>query len=61
MAGRASRRCTPALQVDVKVHFGSYKRASEEADRLLKSLGNPLLLDAACRDSGVGKLTGSAL
>lgn len=50
-----------ALQVDVRVHFGTYRRACVDADKLLMSLGNPLVLDSACRDAEVGKLTPSAL
>ncbi|MFC1660910.1 DNA phosphorothioation-associated putative methyltransferase [Gemmatimonadota bacterium] len=50
-----------SIRRDVRALFGSYRAACETADELLFSLGNPLLIDAACRDSGVGKLTGSAL
>jgi DNA phosphorothioation-associated putative methyltransferase len=52
---------TPDMQADVKFHWRSYARACERADALLMSLGNPLVIDAACRDATVGKLTGSAL
>lgn len=49
------------LQRDVRWFFKSYMEACQQADRLLFSAGNPLLIDAACRDSKVGKLTGNAL
>jgi DNA phosphorothioation-associated putative methyltransferase len=45
---------------DVRAFFGTYKQACVEADRLLLSAGNPLLRDAACRDSAVGKLLPTA-
>lgn len=50
-----------ALRWDVRAHFSSYKKACEEADKLLFAAGNPLLIDAECRDSLVGKLTPTAL
>lgn len=50
-----------ALKGDIRAHFGSYKAACEEADRLLFQTGNPLIIDAECRDSAVGKLTPTAL
>jgi DNA phosphorothioation-associated putative methyltransferase len=49
------------LKFDVRAHFGSYKSACKEADRLLFATGNPLLVDAECRDSLIGKLTPTAL
>ena len=49
------------LQRDVRAFFGSYTAACEEADQFLFSAGNQLLIDAACRDSGVGKLMPEAL
>lgn len=51
----------PTLQLDIRSHFGSYTRACARSDNLLESLGNPLIVDANCRDSQIGKLTGSAL
>lgn len=50
-----------AMRWDIRSHFSSYKSACEEADRLLFAVGNPLLIDAECRDSTVGKLTPTAL
>ena len=50
-----------SLQRDVKAFFGAYKRACAEADELLFSIGRPGVLEAACRQSPVGKLTPSAL
>ncbi len=49
------------LQGDVKGLAGSYVRACWAADELLLSIGSAELIDAACRDSPVGKLTPSAL
>ena len=49
-----------SLQHDVKTFFGTYKRACSEADELLFSLGRPGVVDTACRQSPVGKLTPSA-
>lgn len=51
----------PELQFDVKDHFGSYKTALTEADRLLFAAGNTQVVDAAARASLVGKLTQEAL
>ena len=50
-----------SMQRDVKAFFGSYKKACSEADKLLFSLGRPGVVDIACRQSSVGKLTESAL
>ena len=49
------------LQRDVRAFFGTYKEACRQADRFLFSAGNQLLIDAACRDSMVGKLMPEAL
>ena len=49
------------LRRDVRAFFGTYKKACEKADRFLFSAGDPLLIDAACRDSPVGKLLPEAL
>ena len=54
-------RLPPLLQRDVKAFFGAYKRACTEADELLFSLGQPGVIETACRQSSVGKLTPSAL
>ena len=50
-----------SIRKDIRVFFGAYKKACAHADHLLFSAGNPLLIDAACRDSGIGKLTPAAL
>lgn len=49
------------LRWDVRSHFSSYKRACDKADHLLFAVGNPMLIDAECRDSPIGKLTPTAL
>ena len=60
--GRAAFGRLPlSLQRDVKAFFGSYKRACAEADQLLFSLGHPGVVDSACAQSAIGKLTPSAL
>ncbi len=50
-----------SLQRDVKAFFGAYTRACATADELLFSLGSPDVVDTACRQSPIGKLTPSAL
>ena len=55
--GRLSR----ALQGDVKGLFGKYKRACDQADALLYSLGKPGIVDASIQNSKMGKLTPTAL
>ena len=54
-------RLPVSLQRNVKAFFGSYKKACAEADELLFSLGQAGVVDAACRQSRIGKLTPSAL
>lgn len=49
------------LQRDVKAFFSTYRQACAEADTLLYSLGQPGIVDQACQDSSVGKLTPTAL
>ena len=49
------------LQADVKEFFSSYKKACTKADSILFSLGEQQIIEIACRDSEVGKLTPSAL
>lgn len=49
------------LRRDIRGHFPSYAGACREADRLLFAAGNPMLVDAECRDAQVGKLTPHAL
>ena len=50
-----------SLQRDVKAFFGAYTKACATADELLFSLGQPGVVEAACRQSNIGKLTPSAL
>ena len=60
--GRAAFGGLPlSLRRDVRAFFGSYKRACAKADELLFSLGRPEVVDTACRQSPIGKLTPSAL
>ena len=49
------------LQRDVRAHFGCFKNAHAKATRLLFSSGEAAAVDLACRASGIGKLTPSAL
>ena len=49
------------LRIDVKDYFSSYRQATELADRLLFTAGDLDKVDAAMRESEVGKLTGNAL
>lgn len=50
-----------SLRRDIREFFGSYRKACQQADELLFSLGRLGVVDAVCRRSGVGKLTPSAL
>lgn len=54
-------RLPRALQQDVKVFFKTYGRACKEADELLFSLGELGVVESACNESSVGKLTPNAL
>jgi DNA phosphorothioation-associated putative methyltransferase len=49
------------LQFDIKAFFSTYKHACTLADELLFSAGKPETIEAACRQSPVGKLTPNAL
>jgi DNA phosphorothioation-associated putative methyltransferase len=49
------------LQRDVKEFFSGYASACKEADELLFSLGRPGVVDAACRNSSIGKMLPGAL
>ena len=49
------------LRLDVKDYFSSYRQATDLADRLLFAAGDLQKVDAAMRESEVGKLTGNAL
>ena len=50
-----------ALQQDVKAFFKTYKHACDKADEILFSLGRRGIIDIACSQSYLGKLTPSAL
>lgn len=49
------------LQHDIKAFFGAYTRACSTADDLLFSVGFQPLIDAACKESTIGKLLPDAL
>ncbi len=49
------------LQRDIREFFGTYKRACETADAWLYQAGDAAAIDAACRESEVGKLLPNAL
>lgn len=49
------------LKHDVKAFFSTYTKACQVADELLFSLGDPEVIEAACKSSDVGKLTPSAI
>lgn len=49
------------LRLDVKAFFLSYKTACAKADELLFSVGKSDIVDKACRESKIGKLTNEAL
>mgnify|MGYP002033164120 FL=1 len=49
------------LQYDAKDLFGSYSKASDEADKLLYSIANLEALNEACQQSPFGKMTPEAL
>lgn len=51
----------PDLQQDIKSLWGSYKNACAAADDRLFGLKDQSMIDRACRDSSVGKLTNEAL
>lgn len=48
------------LRTDIKELFGSYKRAVEQAERLLFAMGSPEVIKAAVSSSRVGKRTPDA-
>jgi DNA phosphorothioation-associated putative methyltransferase len=49
------------LQRDIRAFFGSYSKACREADDLLYRAGNAEAVDAASRQSSIGKLLPNAL
>lgn len=54
-------RLPRTLQHDVKAFFTTYKRACDDADELLFSLGRAGVVATACNESNIGKLTPNAL
>jgi len=54
-------RLSSDLKLDVRAFCSTYKRACEMADQLLYSAGNQDIIDQACREAKVGKLTPTAL
>ncbi|MFA9459507.1 DNA phosphorothioation-associated putative methyltransferase [Thiohalorhabdus methylotrophus] len=50
-----------ALQRDIKAFFGSYKKAQEEAEKLLFKAGSTEEVAKACKEAQCGKLTPEAL
>jgi len=50
-----------SLQLDLRAFFSNYKHACELADDLLFSVGDRAQVERACRGSGVGKITPTAL
>lgn len=51
----------PTLGADIRTHFGDYKSACVQADRLLLACGDPAIILVNARSSKVGKQTPSAL
>jgi DNA phosphorothioation-associated putative methyltransferase len=52
---------SPGVRRDVLTLFSTYRMACQESDSLLFAAGDRRLIDQACRNSGVGKLTPTAL
>lgn len=50
-----------SIQRDIKEFFGGYKYACDSADILLFNSGKSELVDAACQQSSIGRLTSNAL
>ena len=50
-----------SIQRDIKEFFGGYKHACDSADILLFNSGKSELVDAACQQSSIGRLTSNAL
>lgn len=60
--GRPKAAALPLdLRLDVKAFFGNYKRACDEADKLLFSAGDLAAIEASSKASSVGKSAGPAL
>lgn len=49
------------MRHDIKAFFGSYQEACQVADQKLFSLGNPQIVQTACKKSKIGKHTQGAL
>lgn len=54
-------KLAPEMRHDIKAFFGSYEEACQVADQKLFSLGNPQVVQTACRKSQIGKHTRGAL
>ncbi|MFC4605839.1 DNA phosphorothioation-associated putative methyltransferase [Rhodococcus kronopolitis] len=50
-----------SLRNDIKTHFGTYRDATVQGDRMLVAVGNPMMVVVAARSAKVGKQTPSAL
>jgi DNA phosphorothioation-associated putative methyltransferase len=60
--GRAKFRSLPEdMQLDIRAHYGTYKKACEVADKLLFSVADQDALNVACASASFGKLTPEAL
>jgi len=51
----------PTIAADIRVLFGTYQSACDQADRLLLACGDPALVFVSARSSSVGKQTPTAL
>ena len=49
------------IRYDVRALYSTYTRACEQADALLYRVGNPEMVDQACRQATVGKITPTAI
>ncbi|MGE2715178.1 DNA phosphorothioation-associated putative methyltransferase [Mycolicibacterium litorale] len=54
-------RLGPTLTADIRTHFGKYRDACTQADRMLVACGDPAIVLVNARTSRVGKQTPSAL
>ncbi|WP_414541217.1 DNA phosphorothioation-associated putative methyltransferase [Nostoc sp. CCY0012] len=55
------QKLAPEMRHDIKAFFGSYQEACQVADQKLFSLGNPQVVQTACKKSKIGKHTQGAL
>jgi len=51
----------PPIQADIRGLFGNYRSACQEADAMLRSLGNLSLIQERCQNSSVGKKSSKSL